>query len=135
MFKIINKEMHLTRGDIANFNVNANTKVKSEETGEDIKAPYIFQPNDVIRLRVMKKGNVSQIFLKKDVIVEEETAVVNIFLTGDETTFGDLISKPTKYWYEIELNPDTDPQTIIGYDEETGPKILVLYPEGDETDE
>lgn len=135
MFKIIDKEIHLTRGDIASINITANTKQKSEETGEDIKVPYIFQPNDLVRLRVMKKGDVSQIFLKKDVRVEAETEVVNIFLSGDETTIGDLINKPTLYWYEVELNPDTDPQTIIGYDKETGAKIFMLYPEGNEINE
>lgn len=35
------------------------------------------------------------------------------------------------YWYEVELNPETEAQTIIGYDED-GPKIFRLYPEGDD---
>lgn len=48
---------------------------------------------------------------------------------GDETKIGEYISKPKEYWYEIELNPETYPQTIIGYDED-GPKVLILYPEG-----
>ena len=45
---------------------------------------------------------------------------------------GEVINKPTNYWYEIELNPNTQPQTIIGYDED-GEKLFVLYPEGSDT--
>lgn len=41
-----------------------------------------------------------------------------------------MVNKPTDFWYEVELNPDTAPQTIIGYDKETGAKIFRLYPEG-----
>jgi hypothetical protein len=33
------------------------------------------------------------------------------------------------YWYEVELNPDEDCQTIVGYDED-GAKVLRLFPEG-----
>jgi len=48
---------------------------------------------------------------------------------NDVGKIGDVINKPTDYWYEIEINPETKPQTIIGYDE-NGEKILKLYPEG-----
>ena len=41
----------------------------------------------------------------------------------------DVISKPKDYWYEVVLNDDSYPQTIIGYDAD-GPKLFRLYPEG-----
>ena len=69
--------------------------------------------------------------MAKDTLVEEETTTVNISLNSEDTKIGNLVNKPTKYWYEIELNPDTNPQTIVGYDLE-GEKIFMLYPEGDE---
>jgi hypothetical protein len=70
--------------------------------------------------------------LQKDTVVEEEATEVNIYLSKDDTKIGEVISKPTNYWYEVEMNPNTKPQTIIGYDEE-GEKLFVLYPEGSDT--
>lgn len=61
--------------------------------------------------------------------VLEDTTQVEMALYGEDTKFGEVISKPVDYWYEIELNPDTNPQTIVGYDEE-GAKIFKLFPEG-----
>ena len=90
---------------------------------------YTFRPGDVVRLKVFGKKNCANVVLQKSVKVTEETTQVGIFLDGNDTKFGDVISKPTDYWYEIELNPDTKPQTIIGYDEE-GAKIFKLFPEG-----
>ena len=130
MFDVIGTEIHLTRGNIACLNFPAKARDISPETGEEIVTKYIYQPDDVVRFKIMKKGNVKEIFLQKDVVVKEPTEFVEFNLTGNDTTFGDLINKPTTYWYEVELNPDTDPQTIIGYDKETGPKLFVLYPEG-----
>lgn len=135
MFDIIGKEIHLTRGNIACLHFPAKTRDISLETGEEIITPYIYQPNDVVRLKVMKKGDVKTIYLKKDIYINEPTAVATFDLSGEETKFGDLINKPTIYWYEVELNPDTCPQTIIGYDKITGPKLFVLYPEGGDKNE
>jgi hypothetical protein len=67
--------------------------------------------------------------LEKDVTVEEETSVVSITLERTDTKLGGIINKPVDYWYEVELNPDTTPQTIVGYDSD-GPKIFRLFPEG-----
>jgi hypothetical protein len=55
-------------------------------------------------------------------------------LTKKDTTIGEIINKSREYWYEIELNPDTASQTIIGHDED-GAKKFVLYPEGSEQNE
>jgi hypothetical protein len=42
-----------------------------------------------------------------------------------------MLNKPIEYWYEIQLNYY---QTIVGYDE-SGPKLFMLYPEGEDSDE
>lgn len=123
MFQI-NDDMsiHATRGDVVYFNVSAQTD--DEE--------YIFQPDDVVRMSIYAKKNCENVVLRKDFIVSEETESVYILLDKSDTTFGGIISKPVDYWYEIELNPDTNPQTIIGYDDD-GAKVFKLYPEGDES--
>ena len=120
MFKIDeDKTIHLTRGDIANITVSANLDGQ----------PYTFKVGDVVRIKVMKRKDCNVVLLQKDVEVKEETQAVSIFLEKEDTKIGDVINKPTTYWYEVELNPETTPQTIIGYDED-GEKQFVLYPEG-----
>jgi hypothetical protein len=118
---VINNDLsiYLTRGDAAAFSVSA-----SKDGTE-----YTFQPDDVVRFKVFEKKNCEEVVLKKDFKVTAETNLVEIALDSDETKFGDVISKPTDYWYEVELNPDGYAQTIIGYDED-GAKVLTLYPEG-----
>lgn len=124
MFKINNdKSIYLTRGDIANITVSANTS--------DGKL-YTFQKGDVVRFKVFKRRDCGCVEIQKDTVVEAEATQVDIYLSKDDTKIGDVISKPTNYWYEIELNPNTQPQTIVGYDEE-GEKLFVLYPEGSDT--
>ena len=130
MFDVINKEIHLTRGNIACIDIPAKVRDTNPETGEETVTPYIYQVGDVVRFKVMKKGDVKTIYLEKDVVIEDETNIATFVFTGEETKFGDLISKPLTYWYEVELNPDTDPITIVGYDKAKGPKLFVLYPEG-----
>lgn len=115
------KTMQLTRGDAAVFSVGANVG----------GVAYTFKVGDVVRFKVFEKKDCAEVVLQKDITVEDETGAVEIALDGDETTIGDVISKPTDYWYEVELNPETYPQTIIGYDED-GPKVLRLFPEGGE---
>ncbi len=123
---VINEDLsiYLTRGDSAVFSVGANI-------GE---TEYTFKEGDVVRFKVFGKKNCEDVVLKKDVVVGEATNLVQIALDSDETKIGDVISKPTDYWYEVELNPDTYAQTIIGYDED-GAKIFKLYPEGGVTNE
>lgn len=111
--------IHITRGDAAVFSVGA-------FIGE---AEYTFKEGDVVRFKVFAKKNCEEVVLKKDITITEETSRAQISLDSDETKIGDVISKPTDYWYEVELNPDTYPQTIIGYDE-NGAKLFTLYPEG-----
>jgi hypothetical protein len=121
MFEILkDKTICLTRGDIANIVVSA-----SLQDGQ----AYTFQTGDVVRLTVYKKRGCSNVLIQKDFVVETEAQTATIRLEKNDTRFGDLISAPTDFWYEVELNPDTAPQTIIGYDA-AGEKIFRLYPEG-----
>lgn len=92
---------------------------------------YTFKVGDVVRFKVFAKKDCANVVLQKDITVTEETNAVEIALDGDETDFGGVISKPTDYWYEVELNPETYPQTMIGYDE-NGAKVFRLFPEGGE---
>lgn len=92
---------------------------------------YEFQIGDVVRFTIMEAGDVKKVLLQKDFTVEEPTTDFEITITANEMKLGELTSEKVKYWYEIELAPDTDyTQTIIGYDLEEGPAILTLLPEG-----
>ena len=119
MFKIENKQIHITRGDVACIGVST-----KNEDGTD----YEFQAGDVVRLSVFKRKDCNCVELQKDVTVSTTTKEVEINLVEEDTKIGGIINKPTKYWYEVELNPDTNPQTIIGYDLD-GEKVFTIYPE------
>ena len=121
---IVNEEektLYVTRGDVGCFSVS--TEI---EDGEK----YKFQPGDVVRFKVTEKKACDKVVLSKDFGIEEETEEAIIYLEEKDTKIGGVISKPVEYWYEVELNPYTNPQTILGYDEEDGPKIFKLFPEG-----
>lgn len=113
------KSIYVTRGDAVVFNVRA-------KLGE---AEYVFRAGDVVRFKVFEKKKCDKVVLVTDVKVSEDTTAVQIFVKAEETKFGDIINKPVDYWYEVELNPDGNAQTIIGYDDD-GAKILKLFPEG-----
>lgn len=123
MFLIEDKKIHITRGDAATIKISA--------FNGDTK--YTFKPDDVVRLNVFKAKDCGCVELKKDVLITEDTEEVSISLTSEDTTIGEIINKPTKYWYEVTLNPDTIEQTIIGYDLD-GAKEFILYPEANEKD-
>ena len=113
------KSIYVTRGDVVFFGV----------TADDNTGAYTFKPGDVVRIKIFGKKDVTNVLLQKDFPVEISADKVGVYLSGAETKLGDAISKPTEFWYEIELNPDTEPQTIIGYDED-GAKVFKLFPEG-----
>lgn len=115
-----NKIIHVTRGDVGSFTVSATD-------GDQV--PYTFRQGDIVRLLVFKKKDCDDVVLSKSVEATPDTTEVNIKLTTEDTRIGEVINKPVDYWYEIELNPETNPQTLICYDED-GPKIFRLYPEG-----
>ena len=121
MFKIDSKtkQIHITRGDIACISVQA---MNEDET------LYQFQEGDIVRFTVFKSRDCGCVELKKDVVVETPTTSVDIYLTSEDTTIGQIINRPKDYWYEVVLNPDTNPQTIISYDLNKEKKFT-LYPE------
>ena len=123
MLDIEGKNISITRGNVLPLTIDT--------INEKNDIPYEFQVGDIIRFTIMEAGNVKNVFLQKDFTVEQEGIEVDIVLTANEMKIGEISSEKVKYWYEIELAPDTDyTQTIIGYDIEEGPAILTLLPEG-----
>lgn len=119
---VVNDDLSIyaTRGDTVFFTVEAQT-----ETGED----YEFQAGDVLRMKIFGKKDAESVVLEKCFPITSNTKQFVILLTEEDTKFGEVISKPKDYWYEVELNPFTNPQTIIGYDD-NGAKVFKLFPEG-----
>ena len=119
---IVNSDgsIHATRGDIGSFEVSA----KVSES-----ALYVFKSGDIVRFNVHERNHPDRVVLDKRFEVGADTEVVVISLSREDTKIGNIINKPVDYWYEVELNPDTTPQTFIGYDND-GPKIFRLFPEG-----
>lgn len=131
MFRInqTTKQIDLTRGDIACIRVSA-----KNEDGSN----YTFKVGEVVRFKVFERKKCDCVVLQKDTVVSAEGETVDINLISEDTKIGNIINKDTDYWYEVELNPDTKPQTIVGYEinKETGrvwEKIFKLLPEGDES--
>lgn len=123
---VIHEDMtiYATRGDAVYFQL--------EKKNGDAK--YKFQPGDIVRFKVFAKKNCGKVVLMKDFLIEEESTAVNIFLDRGDMKFGEIISKPVDYWYEAELNPDTFPDTFVGYDAD-GPKLFKLFPEAKDVTE
>ncbi len=120
---IVNDDLSIyaTRGDIVFFSVSA----------EDNGFLYKFQPGDIVRMSIYGKKDAEAVAMQKDFPITEVCERVFILLEEEDTKIGDSISKPKDYWYEVVLNPDTMPQTLIGYDED-GAKIFKLFPESEE---
>lgn len=117
------KKIHLTRGDIAVIEVSA-----MNGDGEQAEK-HTFSDGDIVRLTIYKKRRYDCIVLRKEAAAKAGAQTVDISLSKSDTKIGELINKPVDYWYEVELNPDTEPQTLVGHDAD-GAKIFRLYPEG-----
>lgn len=115
------KSIFVTRGDIGSIVLRG----KPKENGES----YQFKVGDVVRLQICERNNYNNVVRRKELTVGDNAAAVAIQLSSEDTKIGEVINKPVDYWYEIELNPETACQTLIGHDVE-GPKIFRLYPEG-----
>lgn len=120
MFKIDNdgKTLLVTRGD------KGSVKVK-KKISEGVFEP--FYEGDVVSFNLKNNFGDNEPVLRKKVIVPENTDVITFNFSKDDTTIGDLISSPVLYQYDIAVNED---MTILGYDDETGPKYFKLFPEG-----
>lgn len=119
---VINEDFTIdcTRGDAGSFSVGAIIA----------DTAYEFRADDVVRFTVCAKKDYSNVVLRKDVVVKEPAESVEFHLDSDDTKIGGVINKPTEYWYTIELNPDTNCQTILGHTKD-GAKVFMLYPEAD----
>ena len=98
-------------------------------TAEDNGSPYVFNSGDVLRMKIYGRKDAETVYLEKDFLVTEDGENVEVYLDQEDTKLGDVISKPTDYWYEICLNPDTQPQTNIGYGDDRA-AVSRLFPEG-----
>ena len=103
---VVNEDnsIYVTRGDILLFSVKASNN----------GTPYTFKVGDVVRMCVVEKKAYEKVVLQKDFPITTETDTVEIYLEEADTKIGKTISKATDYWYEIVLNPETEPQTIVG---------------------
>ena len=123
MLDIKGKHIDITRGNILPLTIDTKNK-----EGDSL---YEFQVGDIVRFTIMESGNVNNILLQKDFEITEPTTEAEIVITANEMKIGEVSSEAVKYWYEVELAPDTDyTQTIIGYDLEEVAAILTLLPEG-----
>lgn len=111
--------IYVTRGDMVFLRITA------ENNGK----PYTFEAGEVLRFKVYRKKDCEEVVLEKDFPVTATTQAVDIILEEADTKIGEVISKPVDYWYEVELNPEDNPITIIGYDGD-GTKVFRLFPEG-----
>lgn len=117
MQKIEGTTIMLNRGDALNLTLSLT----------DGDEPYTFQVGDVIVFSIYNKNGLNnESVLTKTIAIDEPSTSVSINLTSEETKIGEYLNKPIDYWYEVELNGK---YTVIGYDD-TGAKVLRLYPEG-----
>lgn len=115
MIEIEGKTIRISRGDSGTIKLT----IPLSDTEN-----YEFQVGDKVQFRVFEKKNYNNVFLDKEINIEEITSVIDICLTEKDTSIGEVINKPVTYWYEISLN---ETQTVVGYDDE-GPAELILYP-------
>jgi len=127
MYKIEGRNIYITRGDACVISIKSS---ELNELGE--KVSHIFKQGDILSLGIYKENGYSKgPMFYKEITLDEDSEIVDFILTSEDTKFGKYINKPKNYWYEIQYNKD---QTILGYDE-SGPKLFVLYPEGDDSSE
>ena len=120
MFKISGHTISLTRGDSCTITLKVSKKEQDSTN--------IFKPGDIVEMSIYKKKELDhEPLMTKSVEIVEATNTVDISLSSSDTTIGEMSNKPIEYWYEIQLNRE---QTIVGYDE-SGPKLFMLYPEGE----
>lgn len=127
MLKIEGKNIEITRGNMLPITITAGNDLDDNE--------YEFQVGDVIRFKIFDSKDVNKIYLQKDFKVEEVSTEVTISMTATEMKIGDLSNRAATYWWEIDVNPDTDEeQTIVGCELTEGgdldPAIITILPEG-----
>lgn len=125
--------LHITRGDETTGKLNRLAFFVPIFNGTE-EEKYKFQPDDEITFTVVEKKGYTkmEIFQKKYTPRElgyiDETEILEIPLTKEETLKFPLKDKKATYWYEIAIN---DISTVLGSDPD-GNKILNVYPNADE---
>lgn len=105
------------------FNSNYEETIISLETL--VEQFYQFQPGDNIKFNVYeRKGYDKNPLLSKTITVEKLSDVVDIPLTEEDTSFGEIQNKAVTFWYDLTLNDD---QTIVCFNED-GAKEFIMYP-------
>lgn len=90
-----------------------------------------FKANDEIKFSVVSEGDYGDVVFQKKFTIPEDCTEFFLTFTNKEMKIGEIISKKTTYYYEIELNNDT---TLIGSDRK-GHKKFILYPEAADKEE
>lgn len=111
--------IHINRGNALAFDYSI---INGDE-------PYDFGDLDVIGFGIYEAfGMDKEPVVYKEFTTEGRNFVhsIRIQLTKEEMKFGELSNQQITYWYEITLNGET----MVGYEKGTGPKKLILYPEG-----
>lgn len=121
MFKIDKDKttILITRGNKGTIKV----KKKKKLSGDIDK----FKKGDTVIFTVKKSFDENNYIMRKTIQINEDSDYAIFEFSKEDTLIGDLISKPVKFQYDISLNGDN---TILGYDDDTGAKILKIYPEG-----
>lgn len=121
MLIIEGKTIKFSRGDEIVLNFSCKDKNKND---------YVFGVGETVQFRIFEKnGYGGEAILSKEITIDEETTIVPISLSSQDTMIGEDINSPVKYWYEISINEDN---TVIGYDN-AGPAILCLLPAREES--
>ena len=121
--------LHFTRGDETTGKLNRLAFFVPIFNGTE-EEKYKFQPDDEITFIVVeKKGYTKQEIFKKTYTPKElgyidETEILEIPLTKEETLKFPLKNKRATYWYEISVNGTS---TVAGSDPD-GNKMFVVYP-------
>ena len=115
MLIIEGKTIKFSRGDEITINFSCKDKNGS---------PYTFLAGDTVQFRIFPtRGYDDEAILSKEVVVDEDTTVVPINLTSEDTMIGNKINAAALYWYEISINEDN---TVIGYDDDLAAKLFLL---------
>lgn len=110
-----NKTIHMTRGDYGYIVVNFDRTLIDD---------------NLVRLSVYEANNFDNLIFTVSSPGSGDTAVGLVINPGDTKQTIPASNTPITYWYEIELDPDTEyTTTVIGYDT-LGPKLFIVYPEG-----
>lgn len=120
------------------YRINKETQEITVSRGDAITIGLIadnnFKPNDIIRLCIYEQKKPDNVLKTKSITINEETNEAIISLSKEDTSICEITNKPISYWYDITLNPDTTPQTLIGYDLVNGvkkEKLFTILPKGD----